>query len=232
MRKVQIYTFQLFGLFVLIGGLSVQEGYSQGILREVIDRMDKHYRALQTMQSNIDRSITNPQLGTTDPMSGKIVMMPGKGRNFAMRLDWAKPKVETLSIVNGQYVLYVPSIKRAYYGSSDSTKVSKNGGSALSALNMSEAEMRANYDSTMLSDDAKLRDGTRTFHLKLVPKTRKNFKEAQLWVDTDGMPRQAMIVAHNGDTDTFFLSAVKKNEKVNSSIFKVAVPGDAEKIKQ
>lgn len=219
-------------LLAVVGAASVQEGYSQGILRQVIDRMDTHYKALQTLQSSVDRSITNPQLGTTDPMSGKVVMMPGKGRNFAMRLDWAKPKVETLSIVNGKYILFVPSIKRAYYGTSDSKKVTEGGGSALSALNMSEAELRANYDSSLLSDDAKLKDGTRTFHLKLVPKAKKNFKEIQLWVDKDGMPRQAMITANNGDTDTFYLSAVRKNEKVNGSVFKVETPPGTERIKQ
>lgn len=210
--------------------VSTEGAIGQGILRDITNRMDKHYRSLQTLQANIERSMINVQIDHTDLLQGKVVMKPGKGRDFAMRLDWVKPKAEVLTVVNGQYVLFVPGMKRAYYGSSDSHKVSTSGGNALGALNMSNAELRANYTPTYIGEET-IKDATRTFHIRLTPKTKQKFKTSDLWIDSDGMPRQVMITALNGDTDTFFLSGIKKNLTIDRSVFKVNV-GDAEKVEQ
>lgn len=228
MRKAIFYSLLL---CVLVGGLSVSEAKSQ-VIRQVVERMDKHYKALQTLQANVDRATFDSVLKEESPYSGKVVLVPGKGRAFKMRLDWVKPRTEVLSVVNGQYVMFVPGINRAYFGSSESKTVNSGGGSVLSVLNMSQTELRANYESPiMLSEKATLKDGTQTFHLKLVPKTKNKFQFAEIWVDPDGMPRQVKITNNNNDTDTIYLSAVKKNATINSSIFKVDV-GKAERIKQ
>ncbi len=210
---------------------SVQSANGQGILREIINRMDNHYKRLATLKADVERAQVNPQLDSTDLYAGKIVMKPGKGREFALRLDWSKPKVEILSIVRGKYVLFVPHINRAYFGSSDSKKAkTSGGGNALSALSMSEGELRANFTPTFIGEP-KLKDGTLTAQVRLTPKTRQNFKLADVWIDADGMPRQVMITALNGDTDTFFFSNIKKNDSIDVSIFTVNV-GNADRIEQ
>lgn len=220
--------FYVLSLFVVVGGISVSEASSQGVLREVLSRMDKHHKALQTLQAKVERSKLNPQLGTTDDYEGNLALIPGKGREFSMRLDWTKPSAEHLSVINGSYVMFIPRTNIAYYGSADSNKP-KEGTGPLTALNMSEAQLRQNYKPTLVSDAAKLKDGTVTFHINLQPLTKQSFKNAELWVDADGMPRQIKVTAANNDTDTFFLSNIKKNGTVNKKDLQVAT-GNAKRI--
>lgn len=227
MKKAIFYTLSL---FIFVGGISVSEAKSQGVLREVLNRMDKHYKALQTLQSKVERSMVNSQLGDSENYEGTLALIPGSGKSFSLRLDWTKPSVETLSVINGNYVMYIKRTNIAYYGSAESQKSKGGGGSVLSVLNMSQEQLRANYEPSMISDAAKLKDGTQTFHIRLNPKTKQNFKSAELWVDPDGMPRQIKVVANNNDTDTFFLSNIKKNATLNKADLQVAT-GDAKRIK-
>jgi outer membrane lipoprotein-sorting protein len=212
--------------FGFVGTLSAEAQ----ILREILGRMDSHHKALRSLQSDVSRRQLNVQLNETDVYQGKIVLIPGKGRNFSMRLDWSKPREEILSVVNGQYVLYVPSIARVYLGSADSKKVSQGGGSVLSTMSMSEADLRANYE-VKYNGQVTL-EGVEVWHLRLDPKTRQSYKFAELWVDGNGMPIQGKITAHNNDTDTFLLTRLRKNETINGSIFRVNPPKSAERIKQ
>lgn len=232
--------FYILSVFVLVGGITVSEASSQTLIRQIITRMNKHYESMDTLKANVERSMLNVQLGDPTNYEGKLLLIPstekkkvkGAEKKIALRLDWVKPRVETLSVVNGKYVLFVPGMNRAYFGDAKSNTSGKGGANALEALSMSEAELRANYEPPiLLSENAKLKDGTGTFHLKLVPKVKNNFKFAELWVDTDGMPRQVRITANNNDTDTFYLSGVKKNETINTNEFKVEV-GKAERVKQ
>lgn len=219
-------------MMVFFNALAVTEANAQGILREILNRMDNHYKALKSLKSDVVRAQENPQLGTVDTYEGKIVMEPGQARNFSVRLDWVKPKEEVISVVNGKYVLYVPSIKRAYTGNSDSQKLNKGGGgSVLKAMNMSEVELKANYDVQYIGQET-LSTGTQVWHLKLTPKTKQNYKFAELWVDGNGMPLQGKVTAPNNDTDTFLLKNLNKNVRIDRSIFKVSLPSGTEIVKQ
>jgi outer membrane lipoprotein-sorting protein len=215
---------------LFFNAFAVTESNGQ-ILRDILKRMDLHYKALQTLKADVKREQVNSQLGAVDKYEGNVVMVPGKGRNFSMRLDWSKPKVEVLSVVNGQYVLYVPGIKRAYFGSSDSAKAGGSGGNVLQALSMSEAELKANYNIEYLGQEG-ISGAVQTWHLKLTPKTKAKYKFSELWVDSDGMPRQTKITASNNDTDTILLTGIKENERIDGKIFEVKVPSGTEKVKQ
>lgn len=210
---------------IVFGCVGVFEAKSQGILREVLNRMDKHYKNLQTLQANVDRSMMNFQLDEASDYAGTLTLVPGSGKEFSMRLDWTKPSSESISVLDGKYEMYNPRTKILYYGAADKVRTdSRTSGNPLSVLNMNQAQMRAAYDPSLISDGAKLKDGTLTFHVKLLPKTRQSFKQAELWVDSNGMPRQIKVTAHNNDTDMFFLSNPKKNETVDLRKLRISAP--------
>lgn len=211
--------------------VSASGASAQGILKEILGRMDNHYKKLKSLRSDIVRAQENPQLRTVDNYEGKLVLLPGKGKNFSVRIDWSKPKEEIISVVNSQYVIYVPGIKRAYTGSSESQKLNDGGGgNVLKTMSMSEAELRANYDVQYLGQVQLGSD--QVWHLKLTPKTKAKYKFAELWVDGNGMPLQGRVTALNDDTDTFRLKNIQENASINAAIFKVSLARGTEIIKQ
>ena len=108
--------------------------------------------------------------------SGTISLLPGKGRNFSMRLDWTKPKSEIISVVNGQYVAYTPSINQAYTGNSDSKTCNDKGGNALKVMSMSQRRDQGKLRCRSISGRESISGGIPTWHLKLTPKASSNYK--------------------------------------------------------
>lgn len=230
MSKFLKASFSIFVLTLIFNGFAVTEAKAQSILNEILKRMDSHYKLLKSLKADIKRVKTDTTLGESDEYTGNLVLLPGKGRNFSVRLDWRKPKEENLSIVNGQYVAYVPSIKRAYTGSSNSAKASEKGGNVLRIMSMSKEELKANYDIQYLGQE-QVTGAIQTWHLKLTPKTKASYKFAELWVDGDGMPIQAKIVALNNDTDEVLISNLQKNVSIDGSIFSINLPKGTELVK-
>ena len=228
MKKFLRYGFTAIALTFVLSAFAATETHAQ--INEILKRMDDHYKALKSLQSNVTREVYNAQLDETDKMSGTISMRPGKGRNFALRLDWTQPKTEIMTVVNGQYMAYIPSIKRAYTGNSDSPKVQEKGGNALKIMSMSKEEIKANYDVEYLGQE-NISGGTLTWHLKLTPKVKSNYKFADIWVDGNGMPLQGKITQLNNDTDSVLLTGLKKNVSIPGSIFSYKIPSGTEIVK-
>src|SRR5215203_1480501 len=213
MKKFIRYGFTAIALTFILGAAA---GSANAQINEILKRMDEHYKALKSLQANVTREVYNS--------------LPGKGRNFSFRLDWTQPKIEIISVVNGQYVAYSPGIKRAYTGSSDSQKVQDKGGSALKIMSMSKEEIKANYDVEYLGQET-ISGGAPTWHLKLTPKAKSNYKFADLWVDGNGMPVQGKITQLNNDTDSVLLTNLKKNVSIKGDIFKVSLPKGTDIVK-
>ncbi|HEY8559337.1 MAG TPA: outer-membrane lipoprotein carrier protein LolA [Pyrinomonadaceae bacterium] len=225
MKKILRYGFTAIVLTFVLGAFAATEANAQ--INEILKRMDEHYKALKSLQSNVTREVYNAQLDETDKMAGTISLLPGKGRNFALRLDWTQPKPEIMTVVNGRYMAYIPGIKRAYTGSSESQKAQEKGGNALKIMSMSKEEIKANYDVEYLGQE-NISGGIPTWHLKLTPKAKSNYKFADIWVDGNGMPLQGRITQLNNDTDSVLLSNLKKNVSINNSIFAYKLPKDTQ----
>jgi outer membrane lipoprotein-sorting protein len=185
--------------------------------------MDEHYKKLSSLQANVTRETFQSQLGETDTATGTIALLPGKGRNFYLRLDWEKPRAENIAVVNGEYTAYNPSIKQAWVGSSGSKTLNDKGGNALQVMSMSREEIKANYTVEYLGQES-VSGGIPTWHLKLTPKTKSNYKFVDLWVDGNGMPLQGKITQPNNDTDSILLRNLKKNETIDGSRFVIKLP--------
>src|SRR5262249_9353258 len=136
---------------------------------------------------------------------------------------------ESLSVVNKQYVMYRANLGQAYTGSVNSVK-QKGVNGALSIINMSKAELKANFDINYVGQE-NVSGGTATWHLQLVPKSGASYKNDDIWVDADGMPIQMKQTENNGDSTTILLSSLNKNSNINAREVQVSIPKGTKIIK-
>lgn len=206
-----------------IGAFGAAQGNAQ-ILKEVLDRMDKNYKTLQTVRSDITMVKANNQLDTKDTTSGSVAFISKNyKKKLYARIDWTKPLEESMVVIGDRYQLYRPSLKQAIIGSTKQTKTSGAAGGALAFMSMSKAEIQTNYDVKYVGQEG-VSGSVQTWHIFMTPRTPTSYKSADLWVDSDGMPRQAMITENNGDTTTIVLAKIKKNDEVKTSEFSLDVP--------
>ncbi len=185
---------------------------------------------MKTLRSKVTMVKYNAQLKESDTNQGTSIFMPTKGRDALVRIDWTKPVEETLAVVNGKYVFYRPRLKQAIVGNAKDAKGNGKANGALSFMNMSKDQLKANYTIKYLGQE-KVSGDVPTWRLELTPKKATSFKMAELWVDGNGMPIQAKVVESNNDTTTVLLSDFEKNAKINLSQFEVKLPKDTKIVK-
>ncbi len=212
-------------------GVSVTEAPAQNILGEILRRMDLYNKTLQSLQADVTMVKFNPQLNVSDISQGSTSYLPKSGKRVMyVRIDWIKPVEEQISLIGDDYELYRPRLGQVIQGKSSKAKNSASVGGALGFMNMSKAQLNANYDVSYVGQE-QLSGGVTTWHLQLNPKTATSYKTAELWVDGDGMPRQAKIAEQNNDTTTVLLSNIRKNVTLKGEIFKLKYPNSVKKIR-
>jgi outer membrane lipoprotein-sorting protein len=225
LRKIAIFCL----VFILFG--SANQVRPQLLLREILKRMDEHHKALTSLQANVLMEKYNAQLDETDVTEGTVKYLPKTSkRAMYVRLDWTKPVIEHIAVIGNSYTLYRPRLNQVYIGKTDEAKNNAKVGNSLAFMSMSKEELKANYTVNYLGKE-KLKDGTETWHLELLPKRNSSYKAAYLWVDVDGMPRQAKILENNGDTTTVLLFNIQKNVTLKGSDFEIQYPKNAKLIK-
>jgi outer membrane lipoprotein-sorting protein len=204
------------------------ETSAQGIIKEILKRMDNNNKSLVSLKSDIKMAKRDAALGDTDLSEGDLSYLPGKSdKQVYVRINWSKPREEQLAVANGEYVLYTPKLNRALVGKVDSVKKGPKGASVLSFMSMSRAELSASYDVEYKGEET-VSGGTNTWHLVLTPKKASSYKSADLWVDKDGMPVQAKIIEKNNDTTTVNLSNIQRNATIKGNVFKISPPKGTE----
>jgi outer membrane lipoprotein-sorting protein len=196
----------------------------------ILKKMDEHYKALTSLRSNVTMVKFDSVLQESDKFEGTTMYLPAKGRDAYVRINWAKPAEEILSVVNGKYVLYRPRLKQALTGDTKNARGSGKANNALAFMNMSRAQLRANYTIRYMGEET-VSGGIPTWHLELTPKTKQSYKLADLWVDGNGMPIQAKVTENNNDTTTVLLSNLQKNVTINGKDFEVVLPKDVKIVK-
>lgn len=207
----------------VFGSLSATETKAQGAIQEILNRMDAHNKALQSLRSNVTMVKYNDQLKESDTTEGTTMYIPSKNREPYVRIDWTKPVQEILATSNGKYILYRPRLQQAIVGKIKEAKGSPKAGGALAFINMSKAQLKANYSMIYVGAE-KLSNGTETVHLQLTPKAATSYKMADVWVDKDGMPVQMKIIENNNDSSTVLLYNIQKNISLNAKDFNVNPP--------
>lgn len=202
------------------------------IVNKILDTMDAHYKALSSLQANVKMDKYNAQLDEHDVTEGTVKYVPQKdlkGNAALVRIDWTKPVQESLAVVNKEYILYRPRLGQALIGKVDKAQGSAKSNSALAFMNMSKAQLKANYNVKYLGEE-KVGGGTPTWHLELTPKIKTSYKLADIWVDGNGMPIQMRITENNNDATIVFLSNLIKNQTINSKDFVIPLPKGTKKL--
>jgi outer membrane lipoprotein-sorting protein len=203
----------------------------QSILGEILRRLDTHNKSLQSLRAEVTMVKHNPQLNVSDTSTGTTSYLPKTARRgMYVRIDWTKPVEEQISVIGDDYELYRPRLNQVIVGKVQKAKNNASVGGALAFMSMTRDQLRANYDVTYIGEE-QIRGGTSTWRLELKPKTDTSYKMAELWVDGDGMPRQAKIVEHNDDSTTVLLTNIQKNLTIKGDIFKLRYPSNVKKIR-
>ncbi|MEJ7847998.1 MAG: outer membrane lipoprotein carrier protein LolA [Pyrinomonadaceae bacterium] len=230
MKKLKKFGVAAFALFVLFGAFSVTETKAQGILNVILKRMDDHNKSLGSLRSEVTMVKVNTQLKETDTSVGTIIYRPRPGKDALLRIDWRKPSAQSLAVVDKKYIIFKPDVPQAFVGTVDQAKGDAKVGGALSFMSMSKNQLKQNYDVVYLNEGT-LSNGTKTVHLQLTPKTRQSYKNAEIWVDANGMPVQSKVIEHNGDTTTVLLSKLEKNIPIAGDNFKIKLPKGLKPVK-
>lgn len=197
---------------------------AQGPLGQILNRMDANYKGLTSLKSNVTMVKTDSVLGESDTYEGKTSFLPESyaGKKY-VRIDWSKPVVENIVVVGDSYQLYRPKLNQVIKGETKSAKSGAAAGGALAFVSMSKEQLKANYKVTYIAEET-ISGGIATVHLLLTPLKATSYKTAELWVDGDGMPRMAKVTENNNDTTTVLLTGIEKNTKVDSGLFRLALP--------
>jgi outer membrane lipoprotein-sorting protein len=221
MNDVKRILFSTLAIVLFFGAVS--EANAQGTLREVYKRMDAAYANLSSMKANVTMEKKDAQLGEVDTYEGKVLYVPKKGKDANIKVEWEKPSRESLVVKDGKYILYKHSTNQALTGSVSDAKGSSKADSSLAFLNMNTKQLKANYD-VQLAAEEKVASGDATWHLILTPKAKSRYKQADLWVSSQGYPVQSKLTETNNDSTTILLSSLDPNAKIDLAEFTLKLP--------
>jgi len=194
-------------------------GQGAGLVSSVLNRMEKNRQSLKTLRAGISMEKYNSQLRDSDRYKGIVLYVPGAGRDASVRIEWSSPQHEILAVTNGQYTLYRPRLGVVYKGNANSNR--NKAGGILEMMYMSRQQLEARFQPVQDVREETLWGGVSTIHLTLVPKGNANFKYAEIWIDSSGMPVQTKMVEKNDDATTMRLTGLEKNIKIPSEDFKI-----------
>ena len=210
---------------LLFTAFSAISANAQGVLSEILNRMDTNNKSLKSLKASIKMSKHNAQLDEYDLYEGGVQYIPAASKEqIKVRIDWAKPVVEHLAVGAGQYILYRPRLEQAIIGKVSDTKGnSSTAGGALAFMSMNRAQLKANYDVAYIGEET-VNGSVKTWHIQLTPKNAASYKSADLWVDTNGMPVQAKVIERNNDSTTVQLTNIERNATVAANVFQLKPP--------
>lgn len=204
---------------------------SAGLVSSVLNRMERNRQSLKSLKASLSMEKYNAQLRDKDQYIGTVSYLPATGRNASVRIEWQRPRREILTVANGQYTLFRPSLNQAMVGKTGSIKGSGGAGSVMDMMYMSKQQLETKFQPVQDVREETLWGGISTIHLTLVPKGNASYKYAEIWVDSSGMPVQTKIVERNDDTTTMRLSAVERNARVSSDDFKLKLDSNVKIVK-
>jgi outer membrane lipoprotein-sorting protein len=215
--------------FAFFAGILPSQTNAQGLLTKIVRRMEDHRIAMKSLKADIKMVKRDNNLAEEDTYKGIMQYIATRDSNnkdvdALVRLDWASPKQESISIINREFLSYDAKSRQAFLGKSDSKKVSEKGGGMIKLLaSPSKDDIVSKYDVKHIGDET-VAGGVLTWHLKLTPKTKADYQYLDLWVDINGMPIQGRIVSLNSDTQTISLSDLKKNVQLRTESFVITIP--------
>lgn len=211
-KLIQYFVLTVIAVFAF--GSIQTNAQDQVVIRELYNRMGENQKTLKSLRSKVQLDRYNAQLKDNDPtQQGTVLYIPAKGKNANVRIDWTYPQQETLSVVNGKYLLYRPRLEQVIEGKTSEVQ-KKDAGSGLQFLNMSPQELKQNFDAKWLGSELIAKGSISAYKLKLTPKNPMQYAYAEVWVTPEGMPTQVKMYEKNGDWTNILLFETQKNASI------------------
>jgi outer membrane lipoprotein-sorting protein len=202
-----------------------------GLVSSILNKMERNRRDLHTLRAAITMQKYNAQLKDYDMSTGEVAYIAGTGRNADVRIEWTKPAREVISVLNGKYTLYRPRLSQALVGTTASMGNKGKVNSVLGfGLNVSGAQLRAQYDVDVAGEGQLYDGGPHVIMLKLTPKVA-SAKFTEVWVDDTGMPVQTRVTEKNGDSTLVRLTNIQRNPRVSPDDIKIDLPAGVKIVK-
>lgn len=214
MKKIiQYFVLTAIAVFAF-GAMSQTNAQDQAVIRELYNRMGENQKTLKSLKSKVRMERYNSQLKEVETaQDGTVLYIPAKGKNANVRIDWTYPQQETLSVVNGKYLLYRPRLEQVIEGKTSEVQ-KKDAGSGLQFINMSPQELKQNFDAKWLGSELIANGSISAYKLKLTPKKPMQYSYAEIWVTPEGMPTQVKMYEKNGDWTNILLYTLEKNASI------------------
>lgn len=218
-------------LFVF-GASSQIHAQSDAGVNELYRKMDSNLKTLTSLKTRIRMEKYNVQIKDFDDQrEGSGMFIPIKNsKSVNFRLDWQKGANEKLSVVDGTYKLYQPDLEQVIIGKNAEAQKSGKASSIFKLINMSAKDLRSNFYGDWKGQEV-VANVHSTYKLHLTPKTAMDFKEADVWVNADGMVVQIRVYENNGDWTNILLFDIQKNAKVSKKDLAVQYPKNTKEIK-
>jgi outer membrane lipoprotein-sorting protein len=220
------------GLFlatISLASASRTNAQSAGLVSSILSRMERQKRNLKTLRADITMEKYNSQLRDKENWSGVVLYVPAAGNAF-VRLEWNKPQHEILTTGDGYYLLYRPRLQIAYEGKTSSIG-NHNDSDVLALMTMSASQLRTRFGEFQDLREETLWGGVATWHFKVFPKVKANYKHIEVWVDNEGMPVQTKMVEKNDDATTIRLTNLAKNQTIPPGEFKQNLDASVKRVK-
>jgi outer membrane lipoprotein-sorting protein len=216
---------------LMIGSPKGVHGQSAGLVSSVLNRMERNRKSLTSLRAVISMEKYNAQLRDAERYNGIVLYAPSGGREASVRIEWRSPQLEILAVSNGQYTLFRPRLGMAYKGSAKSNR--NKAGGVMEMMYMSRQQLESRFQPVQDVREETLWGGVSTIHLTLIPKgnAKTDFKYAEIWVDSSGMPVQTKIVEKNDDATTMRLRDLEKNVPISSGEFTVKLDSNVRIVK-
>lgn len=178
-----------------------------GVLREVLRRMENRYTGIATVSGKFEQVEVRPDSKVPVESAGRFIYSSDTAVNgrldvasFGLRTDYTKPESRSLVMRDNTTQFYLPDQRRVAVVRTDEAR----GISIRQILATPVRNWRTIFrDLVLVSDNAKLKSGESTFHLKVMPIMEARFKSGELWVDSSGFIRQFRFNYANGDFASF-----------------------------
>jgi hypothetical protein len=120
MNKFLRYGLAAIFLSLAFSTVSVVETPAQNVLGDILRRLDKYNKALQSLQADVTMVKYDSVLRLTDKPSYGTTSYLSKTANpkkvMYVRVNWTKPVEEQMSVIGDDYELYRPRLNQVITG--------------------------------------------------------------------------------------------------------------------
>jgi outer membrane lipoprotein-sorting protein len=197
-------------------------------LNDAFARLDKTAQLFKAVSADIRRDMYTAVIDEHEKDMGTIAARREKSHETRMLIAFTGPDAKTISIDRTFVRVYLPKSKvvQVYDLGARRSIVDQF---LLLGFGASSAELKEDYEVTLIGNGKETLGTANTWHLQLIPKSKdvlQHLKKAELWIDeTTGLPaQQKFVTSSTGDFSLFTYSNTVLNPSLPDSALKLTYP--------